>query len=155
MPQELLDNSVIHLLHRANQSVSDIFSEQMRGETLTPRQFAVLSAISENEGLNQTHLVKETGIDRSTLADIIQRMLKKGLITRKRTERDGRAYSVYLTEMGQQILDESIPNVKNADQRILNAVPEDNREQFLNSLQSIIATVQSLKNTDPQTSGTL
>ncbi len=155
MPQELLDNSVIHLLHRANQSVSDIFSEQMRGETLTPRQFAVLSAISENEGLNQTHLVKETGIDRSTLADIIQRMLKKGLITRKRTERDGRAYSVFLTEMGQQILDESIPNVKNADQRILNAVPEHNREQFLNSLQSIIETVQDLKNTDPQTNGTV
>ncbi len=153
MAQQPLDNSIIHLLHRANQSVSDIFSDQMRGETLTPRQFAVLTAISNNEGLNQTSLVKETGIDRSTLADIIQRMLKKDLISRKRTERDGRAYSVFLTPLGQQLLYESAPNVKNADERILSAVPEENRQEFLDSLHKIISTAQNIKSSEPQSSG--
>ena len=145
MQQNLLKDSAIHLLHRANQCVSDIFVNQMQGESLTPRQFAVLSAVSKEQGLNQTNLVKVTGIDRSTLADIIQRMLKKGLITRKRTENDGRAYSVFLTPIGQQMLDEALPNVLTADQQVLEALPEESREVFLNSLHKIIEISEKVK----------
>ena len=71
---------------------------------LTPRQFAVLVTVSQNEGLSQTHLVERTGIDRSTLADIVRRMLKKGLLQRRRTKEDARAYAVKLTEEGWRVL---------------------------------------------------
>jgi DNA-binding MarR family transcriptional regulator len=53
---------------------------------LAPRQHAVLVAVSQNEGLSQTNLVEKTGVDRSTLADIVRRMLKKGLLQRRRHE---------------------------------------------------------------------
>ncbi len=53
---------------------------------LTARQFAVLLTVEEDEGLSQTDLVNMTGIDRSTLADMIGRMLKKDLLRRRRTD---------------------------------------------------------------------
>ncbi|MGH7488218.1 MAG: MarR family winged helix-turn-helix transcriptional regulator, partial [bacterium] len=74
-----LERSPIHLMHRAGQSASDIFSAEMGGSELTPRQYAVLLTVAQNEGLSQTDLVQRTGVDRSTLADIVRRMLKKGL----------------------------------------------------------------------------
>ena len=71
---------------------------------LTPRQYAVLLTVAQNEGLNQTQLVELTGIDRSTLADVVRRMLKKGLLQRRRTRDDARAYAVKLTDEGRKVL---------------------------------------------------
>ncbi|MCK9911289.1 MarR family transcriptional regulator, partial [Microbacteriaceae bacterium K1510] len=76
---------------------------------LTPRQYAVLVAVAQNEGVSQTLLVEKTGVDRSTLADIVRRMLKKGLLQRRRTKEDARAYSVKLTDEGWRVLKAADP----------------------------------------------
>jgi hypothetical protein len=67
--------SVIHLLHRAAQCADCIFSEEIAGTDLTPRQYTVLAVIADKEGLSQTELVMRTGIDRSTVADMIKRLV--------------------------------------------------------------------------------
>ena len=71
-----LEQSPIHLLHRAGQCAGDVFQAEMSQGDLTPRQYAILLTVAQNEGLSQTHLVEKTGIDRSTLADIVRRLLK-------------------------------------------------------------------------------
>ena len=86
--KQVLEDSAIHLLHRAGQCAGDVFSEEIATRDLTPRQFAVLVAVAHEEGLSQTDLVDRTGIDRSTLADIIRRMLGKNLLSRRRTRTD-------------------------------------------------------------------
>ena len=78
-----LNRSAAHLLHRAGQRAADIFTDEAGPDALTPRQFAVLLAVSNEEGLTQTELVDRTGIDRSTLADIVARLLNRGLIQRR------------------------------------------------------------------------
>ena len=60
-------------------------------------------------GIVQKALIDRTGIDRSTLADIIRRMLKKGLILRRRTKEDARAYAVRLSEEGWKTLKSAEP----------------------------------------------
>ena len=107
-----LRRSPSHLLHRAGQCAADIFHAEMKDGDLTPRQLAVLVTVANNEGLSQTGLVERTGIDRSTLADIVSRMLKKGLLQRRRTKEDARAYAVKLTEEGRRILRSSDPLAK-------------------------------------------
>jgi MarR family transcriptional regulator, temperature-dependent positive regulator of motility len=72
-----LGRSPIHLLHRAGQCAGDIFAAEVKG-SLTPRQLAVLTAVAANEGLSQTDLVQSTGVDRSTLADIVRRFEREG-----------------------------------------------------------------------------
>ena len=119
MTKNRLDRSPIHLLHRVEQYAGDVFHEEMTDAGLTPRQYAVLLTVSQNEGLSQTALVDKTGIDRSTLADIIRRMLKKKLLRRKRTREDARAYAVRLTPKGQEALASAMPAALSADERIL------------------------------------
>lgn len=133
-----LDRSPIHLLHRAGQCAGDVFSGEIGNTDLTPRQYAVLLTVAQNEGLSQTDLVERTGVDRSTLADIVRRMLKKGLLHRRRTKEDARAYAVRLSEEGWRVLKECEPLVKRVEQRILEALPEESRGQFLADLAVII-----------------
>lgn len=133
-----LDRSPIHQLHRAGQCAADIFQTEMGLDDLTPRQYAVLLTVSQNEGLSQTHLVEKTGIDRSTLADVVRRMLKKGLLQRRRTREDARAYAVRLTEEGWRALRSADPVAKRVDDRILAALPAAQRERFLTDLETIV-----------------
>jgi DNA-binding MarR family transcriptional regulator len=133
-----LERSPIHLLHRAGQCAGDVFQGEMAKGELTPRQFAVLWSVSQNEGLSQTDLVERTGIDRSTLADIIRRMLKKGLLTRRRTKEDARAYAVKLTEEGWRMLRQAEPMARRVDDKILATLPGARAQRFLEDLAAIV-----------------
>lgn len=116
----------------------------MKDGDLTPRQLAVLVTVAHNEGLSQTGLVDRTGIDRSTLADIVRRMQKKGLLQRRRTKEDARAYAVKLTDEGRKVLRTAEPLAKKVDERILDALPTRQREQFVDELLSIVDTLQKM-----------
>lgn len=139
-----LARSPIHLLHRAGQCAGDIFHAEMKDGDLTPRQLAVLVTVAHNEGLSQTGLVDRTGIDRSTLADIVRRMQKKGLVQRRRTKEDARAYAVRLTDEGRRVLRTAEPLAKRVDERILDALPAKQREQFIEDLLAIADALQKL-----------
>jgi DNA-binding MarR family transcriptional regulator len=115
----------------------------MAREELTPRQYAVLVTVAENEGLSQTHLVERTGIDRSTLADVIRRMLKKGLIQRRRMKADARAYSVKLTEEGRRMLSMAEPMAQRVDEKILSVLPGGERDRFLKDLDLIVRALDT------------
>lgn len=141
---ERLEKSPIHLLHRAGQCAGDVFQNEMIDGVLTPRQFTVLQTVAQNEGLSQTHLVEKTGIDRSTLADIIRRMLKKGLLQRRRTKEDARAYSVKLTDEGWRILKMSEPVARRVDEKVLSVLTASERERFLQDLSKIVKTLSAL-----------
>jgi DNA-binding MarR family transcriptional regulator len=132
--------SPLHLLHRAQQ-LSDVLFEAEVGADLTPRQFAVLTAVAENEGLNQTGIVQRTGIDRSTLADLVRRLAKKGLLQRRRNKNDTRAYIVRLTDEGQKVLGRVVPLAKKVDQRIMQATG-GGKEDSLERLQVVIGKLQ-------------
>ncbi len=131
-----------HLLHRACQLVHELFVHKANGVDLTPRQFAILEAISKDEGLSQTALVERTGIDRSTVADITGRLLRKRLVTRRRRVRDERTYAVSLTPLGRTALSRAAPIVAKVDQLLLSALSPQDVRQFMNDLM-LIAGVSS------------
>ncbi len=138
IPPIKLEQSPIHLLHRAGQCAGDVFQAEVGLGDLTPRQYAILLTVAQNEGLSQTHLVEKTGIDRSTLADIVRRLLKKGLLQRRRTKDDARAYAVKLTDDGARALKLAEPMARKVDDRILAALPVLQRERFVQDLNTIV-----------------
>ena len=123
-----------HLMHRVLQLALDIYAEETGPDGLTQRQFAVLEAVSQKSGLTQTDLVRATGIDRSTLADLVTRMTAKGLLERERSAVDARAKAVRLSEAGTALLASARPRVEAADKRILALLPKGKREGFIELL---------------------
>ena len=101
-----------HLIHRALQLALDIYAEETGPDGLTQRQFAVLEAVSHKAGLTQTDLVRATGIDRSTLADLVARMTTKGLLDREKSAIDARAKAVRLSAAGETALEAARPRVE-------------------------------------------
>jgi DNA-binding MarR family transcriptional regulator len=139
-----LKPSATHLIHRAEQCAADLFARITPQGLLTPRQYAILVAIDENAGVSQTGLVVQTGIDRSTLADIVRRMIEKGLVQRHRTTEDARTYAVRLTRKGMTMLRRMRPYAEEVDNRILGSLPEEHRQLFLTALNHMVRDLTEL-----------
>jgi DNA-binding MarR family transcriptional regulator len=132
-----LDRSLSHLLHRALQLALDIYAEEIGPGSLTQRQYAVLSAVTAKEGCTQSDLVRATGIDRSTLAELVARLIGKGLLDRERSTLDARANTVRLTPEGRAAVQEAAPRVAQADNRILALMPANKRDAFIKTLRDM------------------
>src|SRR5580692_487216 len=143
-----LDRSPSHLLHRALQLALDIYAEETGPEAVTQRQYAVLAAVAAHEGLTQTDLVRSTGIDRSTLADLVARMIGKSLLARQRSTADARANTVSLTEAGRAALEAAKPKVAAADARILKLLPTRKRDAFLGVLRDMGRVAEAMAEAD-------
>ena len=133
-----LDRSPSHLLHRALQLALDIYADEFGSGGLTQRQYAVLAAVETQEGLTQTDLVRITGIDRSTLADMAARMIVKGLLERQRSISDARANAVNLTEAGRLALADARPRMAAADARLLKLLSGGKRENLTTLLRDLV-----------------
>lgn len=140
-----LSNSPGHMLRRAQQYAFDLFSKEIGDSRLTPRQFAVLLTVQQNEGLSQTDLVKRTGIDRSTLADMISRLIKRNLLSRTRTKADARANSVKITAAGKKEVNSHAAKVKKAEDKIMGPLPASKRADFMKALKAIAAAADALE----------
>ncbi len=149
---EGLDRSPAHLLHRALQLALDLYAGESGPGAVTQRQYAVLAAVAAHEGLTQTDLVRATGIDRSTLADMIARMTKRGLLARERSANDARANQVTLSEAGRVALDAVQPHVHAADEKILALIPSAKRQAFVAILRDLAKAGEvSLTDKGPET----
>ncbi len=104
---------------------------------ITQRQYTVLTAAAAAEGQTQNDLVRATGIDRSTLADLVARMLSKGLLERQRSATDARANTVRLSEAGRMALDASAGPAAAADERLLSYLPAKKRDGFVRALAAL------------------
>lgn len=129
-----LNGSLSHLLHRAQQAAADLHGVALGQDGLTQRQFAVLAVLAEQEGLSQSDLVSRTGIDRSTIAEMIARMQAKGLTQRTRSATDSRANSVSLTETGRAVYEAAVPKIAQVDTTVLAALPASKRAGFVELL---------------------
>lgn len=139
VPAEL--SSAIHLLHRAGQCADEMFSINLTTGTMTPRQFAVLKAVEATIEPSQTTLVEMTGIDRSTIADIVRRLVERGLVARKRTRRDARMYALRLTAKGSAALRSAEPAAQSTDEKLLAALAPGERRAFIDALSRIVKTI--------------
>jgi DNA-binding MarR family transcriptional regulator len=136
--------SALHLLHRAGQQAEDLFMRETGNAAITPRQYAVLLAVSQNEDISQTGLVTATGIDRSTLADVARRLVDKGYLQRKRTRTDARMYAVRLTAKGRDSLAKTEPSAQRADDKILATLSAKQRSEFFTILGEIVTGLDKL-----------
>ena len=123
-----------HLIRRSQQRAVDLFVDEVGKDGPNPRQFAVLVNVFLSPGLSQTALVEASAIDRSTLTEVLRRMIDKGMITKIRTKEDRRANSLYITDAGTRLLEKAVEATERAQQRILAPLSTTERAEAMKIL---------------------
>jgi DNA-binding MarR family transcriptional regulator len=140
-----VNSSTLHLLHRVHQCAADLFQAHMANIDVTTTQYTVLVAAGERDGLSQQDIINATGIDRSTVSQVVQLLTRKGLLKRRRTRHDARAYSVSLTDAGRKVLDASQPIMERVDEALIEALPATRAKAFITNLRAIVAALEPAK----------
>jgi DNA-binding MarR family transcriptional regulator len=138
-----------HLLKRAAQYSNLIYMDEVGKSGLTHRQFTVLLAVDNNDGKSQTDLVKVTGIDRSTLADLVSRLLSQGYLQRRRAKDDGRTNAIRITAIGKKALKAAQPGAEEVDRQLLSLISNADRKCFLDSLAVLAAEMDKIEEKEP------
>ncbi|HKD47266.1 MAG TPA: MarR family transcriptional regulator [Rhizomicrobium sp.] len=138
-----LSDAPSHLIRRCQQFYGDLYAREAGSSELTKQQFTLLCALEHNEGASQTTLVEITGIDRSTLAEMVRRMLERGLLSRERTEEDQRANAIALSPNGRKALRGARNAADRAERALLDALPAPERQKFVRSLSQIASAAEA------------
>src|SRR5215510_6716177 len=138
-----LSQAPSHLLRRCVQYANDLFSQEPGASDLTKQQYTVLAAVEQNEGMSQTDLVNITGIDRSTLAEMIRRMIEKGLLDRERTEADQRANAVRIAAGGRKALRSARSASDRVERTLLSGLSSTDRAKFVRMLTSVVSAAEA------------
>jgi DNA-binding MarR family transcriptional regulator len=133
--QDELKLPPFHLFHIAGQRADSLFAASAL--KLTPRQYVVLFLLQQLDKASQSSLVRLTGIDRSTMVDVIRRLQVQGYLQRRRSPADGRAYSVHLTDKGRAALQVAHHAAEQANEQLLRPLPANKRARFLDDLDRV------------------
>ena len=140
-----MSTSTLHLLHRVHQCAGELFQLHMNGIDVTTTQYAVLVAAAERDGLSQQDIINATGIDRSTVSQVVQLLIRKGLLKRRRTRHDARAYAVSVTDTGHDVLKATEPIVGRIEEALIEALPPSRAKLFVANLRTIVAAFEPAK----------
>jgi DNA-binding MarR family transcriptional regulator len=133
-----LNASPSHLLHRAQQIAANHSAEALKSAGITLRQFSLLAALDAHDGASQADLVGATGIDRSTLADMVGRMEKTGFVKRADSKLDARAKTLSITPKGKKTLDKARPAVQAADNALFAILPKAKQDALMSGLMGLV-----------------
>lgn len=132
-----LTDVVSHLLRRAHFRAEALFADAFQGEDLTPRQKALLITACKYPGATQSQLGEHMALDRNSLADIVNRMVRKGYLRRRRAVGDARAYAVHITQSGFELLQRVLPRDQEVENAIIEALPPEYRALFMKCLRVV------------------
>lgn len=124
----MLADEMHYLLLVAFNASSRGINEAVAPLGLTPGQPKVLEYLLEHDGGEARELCQAFCMDKSTVASILSRMEKKGLILRTADERDRRIQHIWLTDEGRALAQEAKRLILSFDGKFWADMPEEDLE---------------------------
>ena len=133
-----------HLARRFQQAHSLLWGAMVSEETTSP-QFAVLNALTEKPDIDQRTLSEHVHLDRSTIADVVARLSRRGLLERVRDPRDGRRNVLKLTDEGVRLHRKLVTRTARMNRVFLAPLDEDERELLLRLIGRVADAAEELR----------
>jgi DNA-binding MarR family transcriptional regulator len=115
-----LGESVGYLISRVKSMASNMVTQRTMAELgITSQQGSILFMVASGKCVLAAELAREYGIDASAITRLIDRLEKRGLLTRVRSSEDRRAVRLALTPEGQDIAARMPPIFTSVTDRLL------------------------------------
>ncbi len=115
-----------------------MFLEETQQYGITPVQFAALTAVQRQTGIDQRTLARSIGYDAATIGSVINRLEARGLMSRNAHPSDRRVRLLALTPEGEKLLLQVQPGMRNAQLRMLEPLPAAQRKEFMAMLKTLV-----------------
>ena len=112
---------------------------------LSPSQFNVLNLLYDKpDGCTQIELSRSLIMHRSNVTGLVNRLEARGLVQRRDSANDRRAYRVVLTVTGRKLLQEILPHYYAAAERVWGEFSASRANQLIEELTRVCANAEDV-----------
>jgi DNA-binding MarR family transcriptional regulator len=129
-------------LRMAQEAAFQAFSRRSQDVGESPGRFATLTLIARNPGISQTELSHANGRDKSSLTPVVEDLVRRGLVERKRLNHDRRAYCLNLTREGKKTLTMLTRAARRHERALDGVIGMRDRKRFIQILKNIAAGIE-------------
>jgi DNA-binding MarR family transcriptional regulator len=129
--------SVAFMLSSLGYAVSRRFHQVLGPLELEPGEFALLRAVSANEGESQNALAERLHISPSWMVAIVDELERRGLLERRPHARDRRVRNLHLTAAGKKLLRQAERKAQQFDRQVTDPLTDAELQQLLELLQRV------------------
>ena len=127
------------LVRRLHQIYVAIFLEECASAHITPVQWGVMMLIAGAPKLGYIEIGEQLGIDRSNVANVVNRLVLRKLIREEINKTDRRKRSVSITTAGRTLIKRFEPHVLASHNKLLAPLSKSDKALFMDLLRQIVA----------------
>jgi DNA-binding MarR family transcriptional regulator len=143
VPARIVRGAIVNELAVAARYGWELAAIELRAAGVDPEEYGPLSFVGTLQPVTRTTLAQATGMRRTTLRDMLRRLIDRGHVREEPNPRDGRSTLLVLTPAGQEIFDRGLP----VFQRMLAAIDEaleGRLDEFEEAVWTVRVTLQQL-----------
>jgi DNA-binding MarR family transcriptional regulator len=138
-----LSDSVMIALRKIMQAIELNSKRLVKRVGLTGPQLVILQEVDRNGEVTAGEIARAVSLSQATVTGILERMEKRGLLARQRSDRDKRRIMVRITERGRQILDEAPPLMQEAFVEKFSSLQAWEQTMILSALQRLVSIMDA------------
>lgn len=135
-----LEKSLGFRINRTANKLNNKYNQILQAFDIAPEQRATLEIIKYESEVNQTKIANILGKDKTTISRTLNTLENKNLITKSQI--DKRTNLIQLTQIGEEILNESFSSVKNFRTNLTSKLNEEELNQLFSLLEKVVLSVE-------------
>ena len=135
-----LRNCINYLLTVAQHEVFVVFSERLEEFGVTPGQYGILNCLWSQGSATPKEIAQTLRLENSTVSGMLDKLQKRGLVTRVLDPNDRRSIRVEASEAGKAIREDVLRTVDELNQAVLAPFTAQQRQQLLELLRRLCGT---------------
>ena len=135
-----LQDLIGYALRRAQGTVYADLNDALARISLRPLQYTLLLMVAENPGSSQSGVCEALGIQKANCVPTMSELERRGLIIRRKSASDARSYELHITNKGKRILQRAGELQSLHEQRLIERIGLDGRDQLLRLLGKLTDT---------------
>jgi len=137
------DKNLYYSIIETSTRLNNFFKKALAKYEITPAQLQILNILWKNNHLSSKYIQNETGLDSSTITGIINRIIKRGFITKSINNNDKREIIISLTEKGNNFKAIGKPVIVEIEQFLTRNITPISMNHFITTLKQIDRSISS------------
>lgn len=131
---------LISIIHRKSQIH---WNRELKQYGISAAEISIFIHLFKHEGITQDELSAALSLDKSAVARIIQSLMEKGFLKKKKDDADHRCNRIFLTSKGKELKTPILSSRERLNRKLLHRMNEEEQEEFLRLLHIAADSIQT------------
>ncbi|XPV67809.1 MAG: MarR family winged helix-turn-helix transcriptional regulator [Halarcobacter sp.] len=137
-----MNNSLGFVLNRTSLAMKTGFNQKIKEFDISPEQWSLIFRIVENPGLTQRELANSTYKDQANITRSLDRLEKKGFLTRISNGEDRRVMNISPTPKAKELVEKVVPISQEYNQLLSKGLSEEEYRSLIRLLNKVYINIE-------------